>query len=368
MAITEYYVSTTGAGTNSGLSEANAMTWAQMVTDINGGSAAGRRYNVKAGTYSLSAVDTLNGNGTATSPIWIRGYSSTIGDATLGRTDGVLNTANMPDIVYGANFRLNCNGTFVVVESLDISGNNAGFMLQCSQDGGAINCRVVNASTSGSAYAVGVDAARATCVNCDLAMTGASGGTCVANVGSSGGLLAGCRIYDSPTHGVRMSSTGVVANNVIHGCDGAGIYSESTNGSESIFGNTVYGCGANGIETITSSTTLRRIIGNHVTDCTGYGIDLNNAASAAIVAYNRTRDNTTAATFGGTDWVTASNIGNVTTDNGAAASDYVDAAGGDFALAAGAVGVQAGCGNKLPIGACGPDVIGGGGLRGYAFA
>jgi len=85
MAITERYVTTTGAGAHDGTSEADAFSWAEMITDLNT-PRVGYRYNVKQGTYSLSATTTLTGDGTATSPNIIRGYKTTIGDATLGRT------------------------------------------------------------------------------------------------------------------------------------------------------------------------------------------------------------------------------------------------------------------------------------------
>ena len=78
MAITEKYVTTTGAGAHDGTSEANA--WS--LTEAIAAAAAGNRVNVKAGTYTLGAGATFPA-GTVAAPIIWRGYSSTIGDLTV---------------------------------------------------------------------------------------------------------------------------------------------------------------------------------------------------------------------------------------------------------------------------------------------
>lgn len=367
MAMTNRYVSTSGAGAHDGTSEANAYSWSEMLTAISGGAAAGYVYNVKQGTYTVSATSTISAVATATSPLVIRGYKTTIGDATRGFSSGALDTSNMPTIAFDANFRWNNSGIFIVLEALVITANNNGYAVQIAQDGMIHNCRIVNSSTGGGAYTLGCDEARCVTLNCELGMTGASGGLYVVNVGNSGGALLGCRIFQSQTHGISAASASIIVNNVVQGCAGDGIQRTDTGGSALIYGNTVQGCTGDGVDIIASSTVLSRVIGNHLTDNGGYGCNFN-GTSGAVFLYNRTRDNTSGATSGATDWVAALATGNVTTDNGSASSDYTNAGSGDCSLVSAAVALQAGISNKLPIGACGPASVSAGGLRGTASA
>ena len=95
MAITERYVTSGAAGGGDG-SSGNPWTLTEALANM----AAGDRINIKAdGTYTRSANDTVTPDGTATSPIILRGYTTTIGDATLGRASGgALDSSKMPTI------------------------------------------------------------------------------------------------------------------------------------------------------------------------------------------------------------------------------------------------------------------------------
>ena len=78
--IEEYYITPTATGSGSGLSEADAMTFTQMIsTSLASGTP--RRFNVKAGTYTFSANQNMSvSNQTVASRLELRGYNQTIGD------------------------------------------------------------------------------------------------------------------------------------------------------------------------------------------------------------------------------------------------------------------------------------------------
>jgi hypothetical protein len=117
MAWTEKYVSVAGGGAHDGTSEANAWTLAEAIAAY----AAGQRINVKAGTYANTTTGrTFATAGTTTSPIWWRGYNTTIGDID---TD---NTLAKPVISFTtANFYANAN--YQVFSNLDITSQDTSF-------------------------------------------------------------------------------------------------------------------------------------------------------------------------------------------------------------------------------------------------
>jgi len=130
MAFTDLYVTSAGAGDLSGSDEANAMPWDTMVSTIvaaGAGGSAGIRYNVKGAVSRTTTTQTISGGGTATSPLVIRGYTTTIGDGYLGRTNGSgpLITTNMPGISYTTG-TLTVSATLTIIESLNITGARNG--------------------------------------------------------------------------------------------------------------------------------------------------------------------------------------------------------------------------------------------------
>lgn len=356
MALTERYVSSAGGGAHDGTTEADAFTWAEMITDLNT-PRAGYRYNVK-GNISLSATTTLTGDGSTTSPNIIRGYSSTIGDAYLGRSSGgALNVSSMPTIAYDATFRLNASGSdFLIIQDLVITTNNAGVAVTLGADCTIINCKVTQASTNVAAAGVDVGtAAGGRIINCDIA-TAASGGVYAARVQGSVNLVSGCRLTCPGAAGVICRSTANVVGNVIYSCT-TGISVDAATGTNLIQNNTVYGCSGDGIDVVTSTTGRQTIIGNHITDNGGYGIDFNTSTCVKVLAFNRTRDNTSGAINPADDWTAGTTIAHITTDTGNATTDYTNAAGSDFSLIAAAPGISKNVGYLNDIGAGGTPVV-----------
>jgi hypothetical protein len=207
MAITEKYVSSAGAGAHDGSSEADAFSWAEMVTDINAGGKAGNRYNVKGTISRTTTTDTITGDGTATSPIIIRGYSSVIGDGYQGRSgsNGALVTTNLPAITYTTG-RLNASGAdFIIWESLSISGAPSNPLLMIGADCAVTRCVIVNSSTNASAIGLTL-AARAVVIDNDISLTGGSGGSAAINSSTSARILAN-RINGGPAAGILIHTT-----------------------------------------------------------------------------------------------------------------------------------------------------------------
>lgn len=365
MAITERYVTTTGAGAHDGTSEANAFSWTEMITDINT-PRVGYRYNVKQGTYSLSASSTITGDGSTTSPNIIRGYKTTIGDATIGRASGgALDSSNMPTIAYNATFSLSISGgTNTIVEALKITGARSGLLISLTTESMAYNCIVENTSSNSSAIGISVGAGTASAISCDVTLaSGVAGAICIDN----GGTVIGCRVNGgSAATGIRAANNGdrAVAFNTIYNCT-TGITKTTTSATCSLFNNTIYNCSGDGIDVVTSSTALCFIHSNHITNCGGYGIDFNTSTCSKFLFNNRFRDCTSGSYNGDGDYGTAGKQRDATTDTGGPETDFTNYSGADFSLIAGSPGISAGLGYLIDIGANGtPVVTGGGGMIG----
>jgi len=364
MAITEYYVRDDAAGGGDGTTNTNsgangAFTWAQLQTRMSAGAAAaGDRYNIRTGTYSLSATDTWTNDGTSASPIVFRGFSSTIGDLdTQGRTggNGALDTTNYPVISYTATNRLNASGSaFCIFQNLSLTVAGAGVsnpVLATSATGVCIQCSATNPSTNASAQGISTVVA----INCDGALTGGSGGSCAIAVSAS---AIACRVVQSQADGIRnSSSTGLVYGCTVANCGGDGIKFTSTTVSAILhaIGNTVDDCTGNAISVASTAFTGLTLIAvnNHVTDSGANGFYSNYDGTAQIAGCflnNRTRTNTTAAINGFDDWAAATTIGHVTSGS-TDADDFTNAGSNDYSLISASASKGVGLLPYLDIGA-----------------
>ncbi len=331
MAITEHYVTSTGTDTYA--NSTNIATPCSLTTAL-ATAAAGDRINVKVGTYGrTTTADAMTNDGTITSPIIVRGYSSSIGDGYLGRTNGngALITTNMPTITYTTGRLSATTDLFVIWETLNITGAPSQAILSVGSDSAARACAVTNSSTNASAVGLAVSA-RGVGFNCDVNLTGASGGSSGASLSGASGTIDSCRIsVVSNVPAILISSSNRACFNTIFTSGGIGISMNSTSGAPYIRNNTIYGCTGDGINIITATTTLQHIMGNMITDCTGDGIDMVSTSNGAFTANNRTRDNANGYNNAG-DWITATSYGDVASGTtGTSADDYVNP-GTDFSL------------------------------------
>jgi hypothetical protein len=375
MAITERYVRADAAGGGDGTTDAasganGAFTWAEMITDINT-PRVGYRYNVKQGTYTLAATSTFTGDGNTTSPNIIRGFKTTIGDATLGRSSGgALDASNMPTIAYNSGFRFDASGsTSLIVEALSITGTVANSLLSIADLSAAYNNIVVNSSNSASARAIENAGQSSRVWNNDASLPS---GVASARVISATGSAVGNRVTgNNAAVGIYVGNNGgkVIALNTVYNC-GPGI-TKNTTGAEFECGfNTIVNCSGDGIDVVTSSTAQCNIYCNHITGCSGWAIDFNTSTCQKYLFNNRFRDNSSGEINGGGDYQTSSNWLNITSDD-TDALDFTNQGSNDYSLKAGAAATSKAIGYLMDIGANGSPVvsssggaIGGGNLSG----
>lgn len=340
MAITEKYVAVVAAGAADGSTINDPMDWATLrgATWMAKGDAslAGTRFNVQAGTYVMGAADTWTSDGTATSPIILRGCDASWNPITPTRTNGngALITTNMPFLDYsGGNWRIIATASdYIIFQGFRISSAGSGNALDLGGQCLAYGCQVTNSSNNSSAACIRANSANSTILDCDAILSAASGPTSGAiNLSAAGTRCIGCHVQDSPGIGIDMTALPSFSiNNVIFNHDGYGIYvaNTTTSGYWMIIGNTIYG--GKGISTANVAyTALSVILNNHVTDITEVGeyafTNPNVTGSPVVLGWNRTRDINTGVTSWAGDWPTATTWNHVTTDTGGASTDYVNA-------------------------------------------
>lgn len=323
--------------------------------------AAGDRINIKSGTYTRGSnnSDTPANNGTVASPIWYRGYGSAIGDGYQGRTGstgiGVLVATNMPTIAYSGTGRLVSTGTFTIYESLTITGSASSLIVTQSADSLFKSSSITNSGTNAACIGIAIGG-RSTLFDCDAQLTGASGGNCAVQMNNANAAVMCCRITGGPNIGISSSigtTQGAIIGNLIFASTGnqIAIITTTTN-RHVIYGNTIVGGGADGINILTGSTlNALLVVNNMITDNTGDGIDMVSTSNAAILGYNRTRDNGGSAVNNGGDWTTATTYSHVTTDTGGASTDYVNSGSNDYRLISTSPGKGVGYFPYLDIGA-----------------
>ncbi len=369
MAITEYYVSAAGAGTNSGADAANALTWAQMITQINAlgaGGGAGRRYNYAGTSARTTTNDNITVGGTVANPLIIRGCSSlsSITDGNQGRTstNGPLITTNFGVLTYTSG-RLNLT-SYTVIENISISASSLNnYLLFVAFYALIHHCDLVISGTGGaSARAIGLSDVGASAIDCDVSNTCTTAVAAI-TVAGSGTKIVGCRINCTNAVGIGYTAAyGAIVDNIIaNSVTGISLTAGAGNsGSILVYHNTIYNCSAEGIlfPNSASTTGIMIAMNNHIQDC-GQSIDSAYAATANLSvwwAYNRTDNTSPDAGFA--DWQTASDYGNITT---ATALEYPGS--GDYNLTAGTSAIGAGFPKYASMGALQKSASGGSALH-----
>jgi hypothetical protein len=337
VAFTERYVTTTGSALNGGTNDTTD-AW-DFVTGWQS-VGAGIRLNIKGGSYSVSYGGSINTLATATlaSPAWIRGYVSTPGDLTYSRdSTGRLVTTGMPLISLAAGDRV-LTGSYTMVEGLSITGNRSNELFYVGGYASVFNVRSENTYNLGfsSSSAFSCSDFSITLVGCDAIKSGTD--TANGIVANTGTAIIGCRVTGNAGPAIYAASGyfSVVDSVLYTSTIGILVGGMSFGHNPCIVNNTIYNCSTAAIDmpnTGNMAFSCVAIVGNHITDC---GRLINNNYGSVCgnsLVRNRTRDITSASTNVG-DWPSNAAI---TTDNGGAETDYLDAATANFVLAQRAV-------------------------------
>jgi hypothetical protein len=317
MALTEKYCNPDLAtGANDGSSEANA--W-QSMSAMASGYAAGDRVNIKrtASRHDPGGVITLSTSAGATTPVHIRGYTTTIGDG------GMFEMAQ-PLIVTAEE---------VLVEGIDALADYTSYVLRMTGDGSAwFRCRGVN-TRSGDRF--GIEATDASAIYCDAAAEGTSGSI---GIKCDRGHAYGCRSSVTDGTGISVNSAfranSLIANQIVgDGSAGSvGVYVADLDGDAgtNVSDNIIYDL-ANGIElnelrdvSDASSTLLARNLIYSVTNGIFNGDSATKQSTVDLIA-NAIGSATTARYSGFGDLPLPGDI-TLTAD------PFTDAAGGDYSL------------------------------------
>lgn len=364
MAITERYVSSSGTATYA--DSTNPLTPCSLSTALSSG-VAGDRFNIKAdGTYSRGATDTHTAAGSITQPLIYRGYHTTPGDGFNGyNADGSLDTSKMPVISYSGTARLNSSGTYVLWETLNVGAAVNAAAMTVGTDSSALRCNISNSNTGVSTGGLACSSTGSGALDCDLRLTGASGGNYGLAVAAGAAWAIANRVWlnsGSAANGIQANNNCTILFNLVRPGTGLGIHVNSGAARPLILWNTVYGGSGNRVQYASALTAAPRLIGNLLTDSSGgYGVEFNSIGG--LNCFNRFRDNASGQWNNSTDWASGTSLGNVTTDTGGPETDYVNAPS-DLGLISASPATGAGIPVKTSIGALQRDQTGGGGPAG----
>lgn len=304
MAWTDKYCSVAGSGAADGSSAGNAWTLAGAIA----GAAAGNRVNMLAGTYSnTSSSITFSTAGSATAPIWWRGYKTSIGDQDSNNV-AVAGT-DIPSITFTTGHMI-VSGAHQIFSNLDISGaylaDGTG-QVSCGAVATAYFYRVRMTNTAANSSGRTLDFSGSGAVNliacyikatttADFAIvagtyntllgTIVTGGTIGLNI--STGQVINC-VFDSQAgDAIKTIGSVTVANCSFYAPGGHGINASSA--AQSLFANNYFEnvnqAGKFGISNTTGTASdLFVCVGNAFFNCTG---NYNGTAEAFVIFDNGT--------------------------------------------------------------------------------
>ncbi|MFQ5409240.1 MAG: hypothetical protein ACE5FI_12570, partial [Anaerolineales bacterium] len=352
MALTEKFSNPTGSGAHTGASELDA--WSLTEAFVN--AVAGDRVNVKNdATYTLTASLSLANAGSVTSPIWFRGYTTTIGDGDQGRTNGgtgALDTTNMPTIDGGASYNLNLATNYVIWESIKTTGALAAGAVMWASGQDIVFFRSFFECTGTASIKAVFVGSNTHIIDCDATNTSSTAGMAVF-ISAGQCCVYHCRITHPTGIGIMLSGAGVVFPTIvgclIYECN-VGVQSQYNAGPlPFLVCNTVVDCTTAAIKSQTYNKTTPLIACDNIFTDNGY-IFYDAVVNDHPVFFwrNRTRDNTSANT-GIVDW--PDDLNAITTDTGGPETDYTDATNDDYTLIATSPAVGVGAWGKADVGA-----------------
>jgi hypothetical protein len=350
MALTTRHVASDGTDTYANsTSSSTPMSLTTALANVT----TGDFVKVKVGTYTRSASDTLTNAGLVSAPLVFHGCDASWNLLTTSRPNqGALDTSGYPVIAYNSTFNINANNKdYVQWACMRITGTFDGRLMESMGNQVSMySCSVANASTGSSSTAVRFfTGANPVLGNCDMS---AAGSQCALDLRGANNRVIGGRYSCTSGDGIRVVGAVSLLSVFTTFFNSVNGVSHTTSGAlATIVNPTAYNLSGRLLllPNVATPNQMPVIWNGHITDSGG---GANNQHSGTTVVpilrvNNRTRDNSNAdAGFG--DWP---EYGAITTDNGAAASDYVNPAGGDLRLIASSVGRRAGLPQYLDCGA-----------------
>ena len=293
MAWTERYIRADAAGGGDGTTNTNsgangAWTLAEAIaaaaTELAAISPNSLRMNVKSATYSLSGAITISGAGTATTPIWWRGFNSTIGDLDTATDHTTFPWFDMT----GASVFLTVSGAFNWVSNIRLTADNTAASSAAinwtGADGRLFHCHVAGESsdTDGHAISLAGNSDR-TLVYCNYfsATTGATSCVELLNAATTA-IIAGNYISGGAT-GASLASSCTFFGNIVTGSSGNGVAVD--NSAISIIGNSVYSVGGKGVAILTGNNGI--VVANNILSNIGtYAVSHAVADHATVLVTN----------------------------------------------------------------------------------
>lgn len=314
MAATDMYVTTTGAGTKSGLTWANAFSLTEFETDVEGFAEAGDRYFIKEGTYTFTADIISALDGTSASPIEIIGVVSATTAEPPTSSDWATGT-NRPLFTEAAyTFELD---NYWRIRNMRFTGTAA---LVVNMDDYSLTNNCYFQNTSGTANRTGLRVETySNVVDCECISTNGKALDAASNTTS----VIGCYLHDS-NYGVQDTIGALFSHCIIDTCT-YGI--RATNGLR-LFNTVIYNCPTG----IYSSYDYGIVLLNNVFDNCTNAFKANNGGTVYnhyYIDYNNWSNNTKDMTwdFGSSEDNSAKGP-NDTADT----PNFTNAAGGDFSL------------------------------------
>lgn len=333
MALTVRYASSAGGGAHDGTTEADAWSFAEMLTNA----AAGQIVNFK-GNHTLTGAASFTNNGTATSPIKVRGYASAAGDGYQGRTNsnGPLVTTNFSVWTCGTNEVNGSAKNYIIYEAIQFLSSRNGNAILAGEDCLFARCAFENSSTNAGASCVAAPFGRAYFYDCDIAMTGASGGSAALEVSGNGLGIIACRVAGGTARCVLISGTShimILGSVLIKGATG-GIVTDAAGSRYTVFGTTIVGNSGSGAVLGDGLVGLNGFFNCLFTDHGAYGLNFFDDDIPTILGGNRYDRNTSGAKTGASDWREGTSWSEDTT-SATQGNEYEDYASNDFRLKSG---------------------------------
>lgn len=342
MAIVTRYFSTSAAGAGDGTTWADRAAllssgnWGGVVTNFDFSGSDSLKCMIGPGTYALGqTMETARfaNPPTAANPILFHGCDSSGNPLSPPDPDWVSSQppwddSGLPVIATTANMYTSTLAlAFWRLIKFTASGPDDYYITAGDLDWCSVSSSRSNSAAGGFAC---------TGRNCLVSMTGSiyNGGIRLGAFAVVNCRATGVTGSSGNRSGVSVSNStnGVLDRITVYGVGGAGV--DATAGSASAFFDmnrcTIVGCGGDGVKlsSAASATAINRIAGCLITGNGGYGINAQSAART-LLHDTRLRDNTSGNLNGFGNWPI--DMGVYTTDSDDA-TEYVNAAGGDFRI------------------------------------